>query len=385
VSREQGGKKVKFAYDTEEQLTAVINEKGETYQFERDTKGNIIKEIGFDEIERTYERSQAGLIQRIQRPGDRWTAYQHDGLGKIIRADYYDDTWETFGYDKNGSLIETENEHVTIKLERDPSGQVIKEWQNDHWIASSYDELGNRSQITSSLCAKIDVARNEMDNVSQITASRSEQAHWTASLQYNELGQEIERILPGDVISKWQYDAAGRPTHHRISSQQRQTRRRVYNWDVNHQLRSMVNELTGVRVIYGYDEFSNLVWSNQGIQPFNSQTGVPSLYFSAEQWLEGEGLNHSAMHGYNELGAGTKPTLTENQFNKSGLTNQEWLESLENHYNNSEIQKFKGDLHVINSDGTKGKLLKANVTPAQAWEETKKWASQKGHPIKCKG
>ncbi|WP_427108129.1 RHS repeat-associated core domain-containing protein [Lysinibacillus xylanilyticus] len=190
----------------------------------------------------------------------------NDNLGNVIRADYYDDTWETFGYDKNGSLIETENEHVKVKLERDPSGQVIKEWQNDHWITSSYDVLSNRSQITSSLGAQIDVARNEMGNVSQITASRSEQAHWTASMQYNELGQEIERILPGDVISKWQYDVAGRPTHHRISSQNRDTRRRMYNWDVNQRLRSVVNELTGVKITYGYDEFSNLVWSNQGGQ-----------------------------------------------------------------------------------------------------------------------
>ncbi|WP_427108127.1 RHS repeat domain-containing protein [Lysinibacillus xylanilyticus] len=286
ISREQGGKKVNFTYDTEEQLTAVINEKGEAYQFERDTKGNIIKEIGFDDIERTYERSLAGLVQRIQRPGDRWTAYQHDGIGNVIRADYYDDTWETFGYDKNGSLIETENEHVKVKLERNPSGQVIKEWQNDHWIASSYDELGSRSQITSSLGAKIDVVRNEMGNVSQITASRLEQERWTASMQYNELGQEIERILPGDVISKWQYDATGRPTHHRINSQNRDTRRRVYNWDVNHRLRSMVNELTGVKVSYGYDEFSNLVWSNQGGQfdfLHRSVDDVGNLYETKEK------------------------------------------------------------------------------------------------------
>ncbi|MGE7912651.1 DUF6531 domain-containing protein [Lysinibacillus xylanilyticus] len=286
ISREQGGKKVKFTYDTEEQLTAVINEKGETYQFERDTKGNIIKEIGFDEMERTYERSLAGLVQRIQRPEDRWTAYQHDNLGNVIRADYYDDTWEEFGYDKNGLLMETENEHVKVKLERDPSGQVIKEWQNDHWIASSYDELGNRSQITSSLGAKIDVARNEMGNVSQISASHSEQEHWTASMQYNELGQEIERILPGDVISEWQYDVTGRPTHHRISSQNRHTRRRVYNWDVNHRLRSMVNELTGVKVTYGYDEFSNLVWSNQGGQfdfLHRSVDDVGNLYETKEK------------------------------------------------------------------------------------------------------
>ena len=286
-AREQGGKNVKFTYDTEEQLTAVINEKGEAYQFERDTKGNIIKEISFDEMEKTYERSLAGLVQRIQRPGDRWTAYQHDNLGNVIRSDYYDDTWETFGYDKNGSLIETANEHVTVKLERDPSGQVIKEWQNDHWIASSYDELGNRSQITSSLGAKIDVARNVMGNVSQITASRLEQDKWTAAMQYNELGQEIERILPGDVISKWQYDVAGRPTHHRVSSQNRDTRRRAYNWDVNHRLRSMVNELTGVRVTYGYDEFSNLVWANQDSRQFDflyrSVDDVGNLYETKEK------------------------------------------------------------------------------------------------------
>lgn len=74
-----------------------------------------------------------------------------------------------------------------------------------------------------------------------------------------------------------------------------------------------------------------------GIQPFNYRASVPALYFSSDQWLKGEGFNHSAMHGYNQFGAETKPILTENQFNKSGLTNQQWLESLENHYNNPEI------------------------------------------------
>ncbi|WP_161804433.1 RHS repeat-associated core domain-containing protein [Lysinibacillus xylanilyticus] len=122
--------------------------------------------------------------------------------------------------------------------------------------------------------------------MSQITASRSEQEHWTASLQYNELGQEIERILPGDVISKWQYDVTGRPTHHRISSQNRDTRRRAYNWDVNHRLRSMVNELIGVKVTYGYDEFSNLVWSNEGGQfdfLHRSVDDVGNLYETKEK------------------------------------------------------------------------------------------------------
>ncbi|MFT9820081.1 hypothetical protein [Lysinibacillus sp. NPDC056185] len=105
-------------------------------------------------------------------------------------------------------------------------------------------------------------------------------------MQCNELGQEIERILPGEVISKWQYYADGRPAHHRISSQNRDTRRRVYNWDVNHRLRSMVNELTGVKVAYDYDEFSNLVWSNQGGQfdfLHRSVDDVGNLYETKEK------------------------------------------------------------------------------------------------------
>ncbi|MGE7943695.1 RHS repeat domain-containing protein [Lysinibacillus xylanilyticus] len=81
-------------------------------------------------------------------------------------------------------------------------------------------------------------------------------------------------------------DVTGRPTHHRISSQNRDTRRRVYNWDVNHRLRSMVNELTGVKVTYGYDEFSNLVWSNQGGQfdfLHRSVDDVGNLYGTKEK------------------------------------------------------------------------------------------------------
>ncbi|WP_411830068.1 hypothetical protein [Metasolibacillus meyeri] len=67
----------------------MINEKGEAYQFERDAKGQIEKEIGFDGMERTYERSPAGLVERILRPANRWAAYQHDALGNVITETIY--------------------------------------------------------------------------------------------------------------------------------------------------------------------------------------------------------------------------------------------------------------------------------------------------------
>jgi len=48
----------------------------------------------------------------------------------------------------------------------------------------------------------------------------------------------------------------------------------------------MVNELTGVKVTYGYDEFSNLVWSNQGGQfdfLHRSVNDVGNLYETKEK------------------------------------------------------------------------------------------------------
>lgn len=58
------------------------------------------------------------------------------------------------------------------------------------------------------------------------------------------------------------------------------------------------------------------------------------------------------------------------------MTSEQWLKNLEKHYNNPQIQQIKGDLYIINADGTKGALLKNNVSPSKAWKETEKWANK---------
>lgn len=260
-TRKQGNKTVRFTYDTEERLTSVINEKGEIYQFERDVKGNITKEIGFDKVTRTYERDQAGVLKKINRPEERFTAYQHDRAGRVIRIDYSDKTWDKFAYNKNGELLEAVNRDVAVKFERNAAGQVVKEWQDDHWVASEYDDFGRRTKISSSLGANILIERDPMGRMAHAVAAQDRQPAWAAKMQYNELGQEIERMLPGDVIGKWQYDATGRATNHLVRSGERDTRRQTYEWGINNQLRAMTNEMTHAQTTYAYDEFSNLVWS----------------------------------------------------------------------------------------------------------------------------
>ncbi|GLU35765.1 RHS repeat-associated core domain-containing protein [Trinickia caryophylli] len=114
--------------------------------------------------------------------------------------------------------------------------------------------------------------------------------------------------------------------------------------------------------------------SHFGIAPFNSQTGVPAMYWNDAQW---SGVEHSAMHGYNNLGVDTKPLVKPSQLGKTNLNSQSWMESLEKHYSNPDLKNIRGDLHIINEDGTKGRLLAKNVSPAEAWEQTKKWGNAK--------
>ncbi len=56
LARTQGGTTVRFAYDTEEDLTAIFNEAGAAYRFVLGPTGEVKEEHGFDGLRRQYER-----------------------------------------------------------------------------------------------------------------------------------------------------------------------------------------------------------------------------------------------------------------------------------------------------------------------------------------
>lgn len=69
------------------------------------------------------------------------------------------------------------------------------------------------------------------------------------------------------------------------------------------------------------------------------------------------------------------------EINNKGLTSDEWLNMLENHYNNPEIQHIRGDLRIVEKPGKPGAIIVENVTPAEAWKKVKEWAESKGIKI----
>ena len=293
--REENGVKVHFDYNTEEELLSITNEHKEKYNFNRNKKGEIIVESAFDGLTRYYNRDLAGKVVKVKRPGDKFTEYEYDFNGRITRAEHSDETWETYTYNKDGLLIEAANENSLVQLIRDSSGKIITEIQDGYKVESTYDKLGNRINIKSSLGANIDIERDNLGFIQQVSAivekenesekEAEKQQAWTAEFKYNSLGMEVERLLPGGIVNTFEYDKAGRPVSQKVNKGNRELRHRKYKWNANDRLTTMVNQLTAGTGNYSHDDFGNLAAAQyeKGEMDYKLPDEVGNLYRSEKR------------------------------------------------------------------------------------------------------
>lgn len=258
--KKQDGQEIRFFYDTAERLRNIVNEAGNYYRLSYNARGEVTGETGFDGRQREYLRNTAGKIVRINRPGDRSTAYEYDAAGRVIRIDYDDGGREVFRYDKNGYMTEASNEHAVVKFERNKVGGVSTEWQGAQSVMHTHDKFGRRTSYTSSLGATVRIDRDDMGRPAAITA-KSPTAYWEGRFRYNEDGQEVERLLPGGVKSEWDYDAAGRPGEHRVSTGARIRSWKKYAWTAGNRLTRILDALAKSDIRFRDDAMGNLVWA----------------------------------------------------------------------------------------------------------------------------
>lgn len=244
ASRTIGGTTVRLEYDTEQQLTAVVNEKGHAYRFERDPTGKVLAERGFDGMRRLYTRDAAGRVTKVFRPGvKKWSTFEYDAAGRTTKVVHSDGTSERFAYDEDGALVEASNDELEVTLERDALGRVVRERQGAAWVVSEHDHLGLRVGMETSLGLRQAYERNAMGDVVRHWAKQGTQA-WEASFRRDELGLEVERLLPGGARSQWWRDAVGRPTLHLVGRGDEPSRQPVrgrrYAWGVDDRLEEIV-------------------------------------------------------------------------------------------------------------------------------------------------
>lgn len=254
-SRTQKGKSVRFGYDRELQLRSIYNEEEERYHFELDGLGQVIKETGFDGLERNYIRDAAGRVSRILRPGNRWTSYLYDGAGNAIHEEHFDGTTASYHYNPDGLLIEAFNEENRIEFKRDKAGRITEEKQGEHSIQRIYDENGECVQLTSSLGADIHFNHDAEGNLLSMHAGEN----WNADWQRDKTGLELYRQLSGNVRIRTERDRFGRETKKSIGVNNIEKSRSKYHWSTGNRLLGIDNEKTGQYTTFDYDTFDNLI------------------------------------------------------------------------------------------------------------------------------
>lgn len=282
TSRTEAGATVYFNYDTEEQLRKVVNEHGLPYRFELDPVGNVAEEIGFDNITRRYERNPAGWVTQVHRPAEKYTRYGYDACGRVTEVQYSDGQKESYAYRPDGNLISAVNESATVEFERDVMGNILKETVNGEWIASEFDNMGNRITITSSLGAHIHHLYNKIGDVLEMETNG-----WKAQYKHDKLGLEVERLLPGGISSQWQRDGIGRPVvqtiGHTAGVGTSLKKRKQYLWDVNDRLKQIKDEKGITR--FEHDSWSNLaktIYPN-GEEQLRNPDAVGNLFTSEDR------------------------------------------------------------------------------------------------------
>ncbi len=266
--RRQGDEEMQFLYDTEGQLRTIIDEAGRHYSFNYNHRGEVVHEAGFEGLQLHYERDASGRVIKVQRPGGNYTQYDYDANGDIIRVSYQDGTWEIFNYDKGGNLIEAINEHCTIRYKRNKMGKVVAEEQDGYKVAISYDNLGNRTRVTSNLGADIKLQYDKLGYVGQMQAgfhTHGKQpgagACWQAGFTYNQFGSETSRVLPGDIKSEWVHGQDGRPLENKITKRGVVKSWKKYTWNTDDRLVNILDALTQGNTQFKHDIAGNLVFA----------------------------------------------------------------------------------------------------------------------------
>ena len=293
IARTEAGTTVQFAYDTEERLIGVKNEHGFVYRFQLDENGEVEVESGFDDVRRVYTRDEAGRVTSVERASGIVTSYQHDPAGRVAAVEHSDGSAESYRYRLDGELEEAVNDTITVKLERDALGRILKEWQgDDYWVASEYNPLGKRIRISSSLGAIQTIERNIMGDATQLACTsqqsddmqKNTHADWEARFKRDLMGLELERQLPGGVRSRWERDKLGRPIQHHVLDGNKPLRDVRYVWDVNDRLRQVIDAQKGITK-YDHDALGNLTTAQygDGVIELRMPDAVGNLFRSRER------------------------------------------------------------------------------------------------------
>jgi RHS repeat-associated protein len=219
--REDASGVTRYDYDSEGRLHRVTNGLGERYVFERDGAGNVVREVDFGGTARTYLRDLRGQITRMLTDGGSATSLRYDALGQCIERTHSDGSFVRFEHDAAGALLAAENESGRIEYARDELGRTLCERSGTMEVRSSYGLGGERTELTSSLGARLLVTRDALGGALSLTLGAPDGFKRQADVLFEDdaMGERLRARFWNGVEVRWNRDDVGRPLRRTTSVQ----------------------------------------------------------------------------------------------------------------------------------------------------------------------
>lgn len=262
VAREEAGQTVTVRYDTEDRMTAIVNEAGEEHTFMRDACGRVLAERHFDNRRITrYMRDAAGQVEKMMRPSGKVIRYERDVLGRVTAVHTPNRQTERYVYRADGALIEAINETTHVRMERDALGRVVREEQGSHSIERRYDLRGCLTEMTSSLGFDAAFLRDPMGAIEAFALGTGVD-RWQMSIERDKAGLEKERRLPGGISVRNGRDRMGRVKETSFLDKTDELRRIRYLWEPGDLLKERDDSRRG-KALYFHDQRARLMGSDE--------------------------------------------------------------------------------------------------------------------------
>lgn len=125
--RDETDNRYSFRYDLEGQLRRIVDPRGDAWTFEYDGSGQCTHQRAFDGREYWFHYDVSGTLVGVEDSLGRRTTLTYDPVGNLVARELSDGTAETFEYDARGLMSKASDGTVTVAMERDVLGQVVKE------------------------------------------------------------------------------------------------------------------------------------------------------------------------------------------------------------------------------------------------------------------
>ena len=202
---EASGTTTAYHYDSEGDLVGVTDALGRRWVYERNLLGQTVRESDATGRVLQYDLDATGRATTLRDARGHITTLSRDSRGRLRSRTFSDGVTEQFDYTLRGQLRQAQNPECTLRFEYDSVGRLVRQFQDDEIIESTYDAAGDRVVRT---IEGFESVAFEYDAASRLIGVFSPSSRLLA-IERDRLGREVERHLAAGARSQRRYTASG--------------------------------------------------------------------------------------------------------------------------------------------------------------------------------